>query len=179
MEILWEEEGFQFGFKRWQGWAVSKVLWEWIPNVGSKWMTLGWHLGYEVKSGRLYTYHIWWINVSKSNIQFVFIFVRVMVLKVCQMFCRFWRGRFAGTLCLCRRLLCGPPHQQPLLPVAVPPLGGVLGHPRPLHGEAAAGLGDADDGAVQHAAALHLHCQVCAGLGQSHCSPPKLVGNGF
>ena len=35
-EILWEEEGFQFGFKRWQGWAVSKVLWEWIPNVGSK-----------------------------------------------------------------------------------------------------------------------------------------------
>ena len=36
MEILWEEEGFQFGFKRWQGWAVSKVLREWIPNVGSK-----------------------------------------------------------------------------------------------------------------------------------------------
>ena len=36
MEILWEEEGFQFGFKRWQGWAVSKVLWERIPNVGSK-----------------------------------------------------------------------------------------------------------------------------------------------
>ena len=36
MEILWEEEGFQFGFKRWQGWAVSEVLWEWIPNVGSK-----------------------------------------------------------------------------------------------------------------------------------------------
>ena len=36
MEILWEEEGFQFGFKRWQGCAVSKVLWEWIPNVGSK-----------------------------------------------------------------------------------------------------------------------------------------------
>ena len=35
MEILWEEEGFQFGFKRWQGWAMSKVLWEWIPNVGS------------------------------------------------------------------------------------------------------------------------------------------------
>ena len=35
-EILWEEEGFQFGFKRWQGWAVSKVLWEWIPNLGSK-----------------------------------------------------------------------------------------------------------------------------------------------
>ena len=35
-KILWEEEGFQFGFKRWQGWAVSKVLWEWIPNVGSK-----------------------------------------------------------------------------------------------------------------------------------------------
>ena len=34
MEILWE--GFQFGLKRWQGWAVSKVLWEWIPNVGSK-----------------------------------------------------------------------------------------------------------------------------------------------
>ena len=36
MEILWEEEGFQFGFKRWQGWAVSQVLWEWIPNAGSK-----------------------------------------------------------------------------------------------------------------------------------------------
>ena len=36
MEILWEEEGFQSGFKRWQGWAVSKVLWEWVPNVGSK-----------------------------------------------------------------------------------------------------------------------------------------------
>ena len=36
MEILWEKEGFQFGFKRWQGWAVSKVLWEWILNVGSK-----------------------------------------------------------------------------------------------------------------------------------------------
>ena len=36
METLWEEEGFQFGFKRWQGWSVSKVLWEWIPNVGSK-----------------------------------------------------------------------------------------------------------------------------------------------
>ena len=36
MEILWEEEGFQFGFKRWQGWAVSKVLWEWISNVGSE-----------------------------------------------------------------------------------------------------------------------------------------------
>ena len=35
MKILWEEEGFQFGFKRWQCWAVSKVLWEWIPNVGS------------------------------------------------------------------------------------------------------------------------------------------------
>ena len=35
MEILWEEEGFQLGFKRWQGWAVSKVL-EWISNVGSK-----------------------------------------------------------------------------------------------------------------------------------------------
>ena len=36
MEILWEEEVFQFDFKRWQGWAVSKVLWEWIPNVRSK-----------------------------------------------------------------------------------------------------------------------------------------------
>ena len=36
MEILGEEEGFQFGFKRWQDWAVSKILWEWIPNVGSK-----------------------------------------------------------------------------------------------------------------------------------------------
>ena len=36
MEMLWEEEGFQFGFKRWQSWAVSKVLWEWILNMGSK-----------------------------------------------------------------------------------------------------------------------------------------------
>ena len=36
MEILGEEEAFHFGFKRWQGWAVSKILWEWIPNVGSK-----------------------------------------------------------------------------------------------------------------------------------------------
>ena len=36
MKILWEEEGFQFGFKRWKDWAGSKVLWEWIPNVGSK-----------------------------------------------------------------------------------------------------------------------------------------------
>ena len=34
-KILREEEGFQFGFKRWQGWAVSKVLWVWIPNVRS------------------------------------------------------------------------------------------------------------------------------------------------
>ena len=31
-KILWEKEGFQFGFKRCQGWAASKVLWEWIPN---------------------------------------------------------------------------------------------------------------------------------------------------
>ena len=36
MEILGEEEGFQFGFKRWQDWAVFKILWEWIPNVGFK-----------------------------------------------------------------------------------------------------------------------------------------------
>ena len=35
-KILWEEEGFQFGFKHWQSWAVSKVLWVWIPNVGSE-----------------------------------------------------------------------------------------------------------------------------------------------
>ena len=35
-EILWEEDGFWFGFKRWQGWVMSMVLWEWIPNVGSK-----------------------------------------------------------------------------------------------------------------------------------------------
>ena len=35
-KILWEEEGFQFGFKRGQGWAVSKALWERIPNAGSK-----------------------------------------------------------------------------------------------------------------------------------------------
>ena len=27
-KILWEEEGFQFGFKRWQGWTVSSV---WPP----------------------------------------------------------------------------------------------------------------------------------------------------
>ena len=32
MKILWEKGGF----KRWQGCAVSKVLWEWLPNVGSK-----------------------------------------------------------------------------------------------------------------------------------------------
>ena len=32
-KILWEDKGFQFGFKRWQGWAVSKVLCEWIPNA--------------------------------------------------------------------------------------------------------------------------------------------------
>ena len=32
VEILWEEEGFQCGFKRWQGWTVSQVLWVWIPN---------------------------------------------------------------------------------------------------------------------------------------------------
>ena len=36
VEILWEEEAFQFDFKRRQDWAVSMVLWEWIPNVGSK-----------------------------------------------------------------------------------------------------------------------------------------------
>ena len=35
-KILWEEKGFQFGFKGWQSWPVSKVLWEWIPNVESK-----------------------------------------------------------------------------------------------------------------------------------------------
>ena len=34
---IWRaEEGFQSGFKRWQGWALFKVLWVWIPNVGSK-----------------------------------------------------------------------------------------------------------------------------------------------
>ena len=26
-EIVWEEEGFQFGFKRWHGWAASKASW--------------------------------------------------------------------------------------------------------------------------------------------------------
>ena len=31
-EILWEEEGFQFGFERWQGWAMSKVLWDWVNS---------------------------------------------------------------------------------------------------------------------------------------------------
>ena len=36
MKILWKEEGLQFGFVRWKEWAASKVLWEWIPNVGSK-----------------------------------------------------------------------------------------------------------------------------------------------
>ena len=35
MEMQSEEEGFQLGFKRWQDWAVSKVLWEWIPSMGS------------------------------------------------------------------------------------------------------------------------------------------------
>ena len=39
VEILWEVEGFQFGF-RWHGWAVSnsvsQCVWEWIPIVGSK-----------------------------------------------------------------------------------------------------------------------------------------------
>ena len=36
MKILWEEGRLQFAFKRWQGWAVSKVLWERILNVWSK-----------------------------------------------------------------------------------------------------------------------------------------------
>ena len=31
-KILWEEKGFQFGFKRRQGWTVSKALREWIPK---------------------------------------------------------------------------------------------------------------------------------------------------
>ena len=34
--VTWKGESFQSGFKRWQGWAASKVLWEWIPIVGSK-----------------------------------------------------------------------------------------------------------------------------------------------
>ena len=36
IEMPGEEEGFQFGFERSQGWVVSKILWEWILNVGSK-----------------------------------------------------------------------------------------------------------------------------------------------
>ena len=36
VKIAWEDQGFQFSFKTWQGWAQSKGLWEWIPNVGSK-----------------------------------------------------------------------------------------------------------------------------------------------
>ena len=35
MEILWEVEGFQFGFKRGQGWAVSKVLWNFLHKLCS------------------------------------------------------------------------------------------------------------------------------------------------
>ena len=34
--VNWAIPSFQFGFRSWQGWGVSKVLWEWIPNVGSK-----------------------------------------------------------------------------------------------------------------------------------------------
>ena len=34
MKILWEEEGFQFGFKRWKGWAVSEVLWDGVQSKG-------------------------------------------------------------------------------------------------------------------------------------------------
>ena len=63
---------------------------------------------------------------------------------------------------LCRHLLRGPPHQQPLLPVTVPPLGGVLRDPYLVYSEAAAGFVDADGGTIQHTAAVHLHCQVSA-----------------
>ena len=33
VEILWEEEGFQFGFERWQDWKT-----EWKKNTGKNWM---------------------------------------------------------------------------------------------------------------------------------------------
>ena len=36
VEVLWEKESFQFGFKRWWDWPVPTVLWEQIPNAGSK-----------------------------------------------------------------------------------------------------------------------------------------------
>ena len=35
-EVLWGEEGFQFGLKRWQSWALSKLFREWVPNAGYK-----------------------------------------------------------------------------------------------------------------------------------------------
>ena len=35
-EVLWGEEGFQFGFKRWQSWALSKLFREGVPNAGYK-----------------------------------------------------------------------------------------------------------------------------------------------
>ena len=60
MEILWEEESFQFGFKRWQGWAVSKVLWEWIPNVGSK--------ARESAEAMSYTILIWCLGSRYSSV---------------------------------------------------------------------------------------------------------------
>ena len=36
MEILWEEEGFQFGFKRWQGWALSVIVQELCESRGGR-----------------------------------------------------------------------------------------------------------------------------------------------
>ena len=37
VEILWEEEDFLFGFKRWHGWAVSKVLYFLFLNLARIW----------------------------------------------------------------------------------------------------------------------------------------------
>ena len=36
MEVLWKKEGFQVRLKRCKSWALPDVLWEWIPNIGSK-----------------------------------------------------------------------------------------------------------------------------------------------
>ena len=49
VDILWEEEGFQFGFKRWQGWAVSNSVCGsefqlWHPKQGKLWKPWVLHL---------------------------------------------------------------------------------------------------------------------------------------
>ena len=36
MEVLWKNKGFQVRLKRCKSWALPDVLWEWIPNIGSK-----------------------------------------------------------------------------------------------------------------------------------------------